>query len=249
MFKRNIAVFSAALALIGVTMTPAGAQTQPKNGKQRGATDQMLAQLNEPENYRATMVVHIIPIGGARNINIPPLRFNVAKMGADRRWSFQLPQIGEVIYLEDGAQKYLILPSRNQYVEIDPSQLSVPLPWAVNPASVVENIKRQANFERVGTTVINGRRATAYRAAGVTRTDTSGGRLKNETKVYVGERTGLPLRVEMDNMTSSGAGARVIIETESIDTSPTASLFNVPTGMNKVSSEQLKRRSTASSTR
>jgi hypothetical protein len=110
----------------------------------------------------------------------------------------------------------------------------------VNPASVVENIKRQAKFERTGTTVINGRRATAFRAAGATRTDTSASQLKNETKVYVGERTGLPLRVEMDNMTSSGADARVIIETENIDANPQASLFNVPTGMNKVSSEQLK---------
>jgi hypothetical protein len=112
--------------------------------------------------------------------------------------------------------------------------------WPLSPAKVIERIKQRANFERVGTTVINGQRATTYRASG---SAGPGGRgqVKNDTVVYVGEQTGLPLRVEMDNMTPSGVGARVIIETESIDPDPQAALFQLPTGLKKGSPEELKR--------
>jgi hypothetical protein len=185
------------------------------------------------------MMVHIIPTGSAPKIEIPPIGFDVAKKGADRRWSFQWPQVGEVTYLEVGAQKYLILPSRNQYFEVDPQQFDVPISWALSPAKVIERIKQHAKFERVGTTVLNGQRATTYRAAG-SAGEGKNGQVKNETVVFVGEQTGLPLRVELDNMTSSGAGARVIIETESIDSNPQAAIFQLPTGMKKGSSEELK---------
>jgi len=237
MCKSKLLALSMALAIGSATMIIANAQTQPKQSK---GTAQMLAQLNEPANYSATMMVYIIPTGNTPNIDVPPLRFNVARMGTDRRWAFQLPVIGQVIYLENGAHHYLILPARNQYVEIDPQKMGIRLPWAVTPSAVIDYIRQQSKFDSVGTTVINGRRAATYKAGGVADTHTQAGTIKNETVVFVGEQTGLPLRVELDNMASSGAGARVIIETENIDTTPQATLFNLPTGMNKVSSEELK---------
>jgi hypothetical protein len=240
MFRAKVLTVCAALALAGAAMVPAGAQNPPKNDRQAGPSGQTPAQLREPDSYRATMVVRVIPTGGSPKITIPPLGFDVAKMGGDRYWSFQWPQVGEVTYLEAGAQKYLILPTRNQYYEVDPSQFDVPLSWALSPEKVIDRIRRQATFERVGSTVINGQRATAYRTSGSAATG-SGGRVKNETVVYVGEQSGLPLRAELDNTTTSGLGARVIIETESVDLAPQASLFQLPAGLKKGSSEELKR--------
>lgn len=204
------------------------------------APGQSPASLREPENYRARLSLNIIPTGNTPNISIPTINVDVAKRGADRRLAFNLPQVGEVIYLEAGTQKYLVIPSRNQYVEVEPDKLGLKLPWLVAPGALIERLKAHAQFQRIGTDVINGRRAVKYRLSGETDTRTRAGEVAAESTVYIGRNTGLPLRVELNTRTTSGAGARVVIETHDVQTNPADSLFVVPTNMQKVTTEELK---------
>lgn len=193
----------------------------------------------EPENYSATMTVSAQGEASNRQGG-GSVQVDFAKLGADRRWAFQLQQVGPVTYLEKSGLRYLILPSRNQYVEISPNDLGFNLGNLMTPATMVEQLKSRTQYETLGTETINGRTATKYRFAGSADTRTQAGTAQTDSIVYVDQETGLPLRSEVNIVMSSGANARIATETSKIDLSPQPSLFEVPAGLNKVTTEQLK---------
>jgi hypothetical protein len=195
----------------------------------------------EPDRYSVTTTITVQPQGSTPQANIPPLQFSFARMGTDRRVSFKLPDpVGEVIYLEKPTLKYLIFPARNQYVELDPQELGFKLGDVMSPASMVARLKERSQWETVATETVNGRTAIKYRFRGATDTHTKVGTAQVDSIVYVDQETGLPLRSEIDTTSTSGAGARVVTNADSLQLTPDASLFDVPTTMKKVSSAELK---------
>lgn len=205
-------------------------------------TGSVIPETKEPDRYSVTTTITIQPTGNTPKVDVPQLRFSFARIGSDnRRLSFSLPDpVGEVVYLEKGAFKYLIFPMRNQYVEIDPNELGFQLGNLLSPASVIERLKERAPYEMIGTEMVNGRTAIKYRFKGATDTRTQAGMVQADSIIYVDQETGLPLRSEVDAMLSNGKGARVMTETGSIQLLPESSLFEVPTGMKKVTTGELK---------
>ncbi|MFY9607897.1 MAG: hypothetical protein WAU45_04685 [Blastocatellia bacterium] len=198
-------------------------------------------EAREPERYSATTIITIQPTGNAPQANIPPLQFGFARMGTDRRVSFKLPEpVGEVVYLEKPQLKYLIFPSRNQYVELDPNELGFQLGNLMSPASALERLKERSHYESLGTETLNGRVVAKYRFTGEADTRTKAGTARAASVVYVDQETGLPLRTEIETTSSSGAGARIVTATESLQLSPDPTLFEVPTQMRRVTSTELK---------
>lgn len=216
------------------TNSVANANTTPR-------PDASNLEAREPERYIVTNTIAIQPTGSAPQTNVPPLQFTYARMGTDRRLSFKLPDpVGEVIYLEKPVLKYLIFPARNQYVELDSQELGFPLGDLMSPASIVARLKERAQSEQLGTEMVNGRSAVKFRLRGATDTHTKVGTAQADSIVYVDQETGLPLRSEIETTSSSGAGARVVTVAEKLQLDPEASLFEVPTGMKKVTSTELK---------
>jgi hypothetical protein len=198
-------------------------------------------EAREPDTYSITETITIQPTGSTPKTNIPPLQFMFAKMGADRRLSFKLPDpVGEVIYLEKDPLKYLIFPSRKQYVELDPQELGFTLGDLLSPASVIDRLKSRAPYEDLGTEDINGRQAIKYRFKGSADTHTSAGTAQADSILYVDQETGLPLRSEIEATSTSGAGARVVTSTDSLQLVPAPDMFEPPAGMKKVSSAEVK---------
>jgi len=198
-------------------------------------------EAREPDRYIVTTRLSIQPTGNTPQANVPPLQFTFARLTADRRISFKLPDpVGEVVYLEKAPLKYLIFPARNQYVELDPEELGFQLGSVMSPASVVERLKERMQYERMGTEMLNGRTAVKYRFRGAADTRTQVGTVEADSIVYVDQETGLPLRSEVDTMTSSGAGARVVTEADNLDLRPDPALFEVPIAMKRVTSTELK---------
>lgn len=198
-------------------------------------------EAREPERYTVTTTMTIQSTGETPQANIPQLQFSFGKLGDNRRLAFNLPSpAGEVIYIEKGNAKYLIYPARNQYVELDPRELGFELGNMLSPVSVVERLKERTQYEVMGTETINGRAATRYRFKGAADTRTRAGTVEADSILFVDQQTGLPLRSEVDAMLSSGKGARVITETSSIVMEPDPSLFEIPTGMNRVTTAELK---------
>jgi hypothetical protein len=198
-------------------------------------------EAREPERYSVTTTITIQPTGNAPQTNIPSLKFAFAKIGTERRVSFKLPDpVGEVVYLEKSPLKYLIFPTRNQFVELDPQELGFQLGDLMSPATLILRLKERTQFENMGTENVNGRTAAKYRFKAAADTHTKVGTAQADSIVYVDQETGLPLRSEIETTSSSGTGARILTAADTLTLNPEASLFEVPTGMKKVTSAELK---------
>jgi hypothetical protein len=194
----------------------------------------------EPERYSARMTLTARGTLNNQQRSTPELQFEFARLGNDKRWAFNLPSIGEVTYLEKAGLKYLIIPSRSQYVELRSEELGFNLPDLMTPSAAIDQLKSRTQYETLGTESINGRTATKYRFAGAANTGTQAGTVQADSFVYVDQDTGLPLRSEIYTSTTSGANATIVTETRDIQLNPDPAQFEVPATMRKVTTQELK---------
>ncbi|HYP25320.1 MAG TPA: hypothetical protein VE262_01260 [Blastocatellia bacterium] len=196
--------------------------------------------VREPEQYSAVFTISGEGEANARQGNATT-QVDFAKRGADRRMTFNAPPpIGQITYLERAGQKYLIIPARNQYVELRPEEMGVNLGSLMSPATMIEQLKARTQYENMGTETINGRTAVKYRFAGAKDTRTQAGTVQADSFVYVDEATGLPIRSQVNASTTSGATARVVTELRDLQLNPDPALFELPANMKKVTTEELK---------
>lgn len=214
--------------------------TANTNATPTGTVSSAAFAMKEPEQYSLTMSVTGQGSAGSRQGTLPPQTVEFARLGADRRWALTLPAVGQVVYLEKPAMRYLILPSRSQYVELTPDALGFQMGNVMTPSAIVEQLRPRTQHEVVGTEVVNGRPATKYRFAGAADTRTQAGTVQTESFVFLDEATGLPLRADLNFASTSGGSAQGTIETRDINLNPAPTLFEVPTGYKKMTGEELK---------
>ncbi|HVG21648.1 MAG TPA: hypothetical protein VNI02_21610 [Blastocatellia bacterium] len=193
----------------------------------------------EPDRYSLKMTISGAGAANNRQATMQPQEIDFARMDANRRWALNVAPLGQIIYLEKPGLKYLVLPSRNQYVELTPEAIGFPIGSVLTPSAMVERLKSQQH-ENLGVEPINGRTATKYRFAGAAQTGTQVGTVNADSIVYVDQDTGLPLRSDLFFAGANGANARVAIETRDIQLNPDPTLFEVPAGYSKVTAEELK---------
>jgi len=198
----------------------------------------------EPDSYKATLVFTAETEGGDKAIGIPTLTADVAKNGADRRLAFKLPDGSDLIYLEHAGVQYGIAPARKQYAELTPEATGFQLRRMMTPGQVVAYLDRLQGIELVGEEQQAGRTALKYRYARTSDTKTSAGQVKTESFIYIDKDTGLPLRAEVFSEASGDVqgikGAKLVAEMRDIQTNPDPSLFEIPTGYNKVPEAQVR---------
>lgn len=203
-----------------------------------------LIAAREPEKYRATLVLSAETEGGQKTVGIPTLSAEVARSGADRRVAFKLPDGSDLIYLDHDGTHLVIAPGRKQYAELTPEATGFQMQKLMTPGHIVSYIEKLKGVERAGEETINGRTAEKYRYATTTNTSTSAGAVKSEAFVYVDKETGLPLRTELYSEASGNVqgvkGVKIVAEMRDISTTVDESLFQVPTGLNKVPAEQVR---------
>ena len=198
----------------------------------------------EPDSYRATIVFTAETEGGDKAIGIPTVSAEVAKNGADRRLSFKLPDGSDLVYLEHGGVQYGIAPARKQYAELTPEATGFQIQKLMTPGQLVAYLDRLKGIEFVGEEQQAGRTALKYRYARTSDTKTSAGQVKTESFIYIDKDTGLPLRAEVFSEASGDVqgikGAKLVAEMRDIQTNPDPSLFEIPTGYNKVPEAQVR---------
>jgi hypothetical protein len=198
----------------------------------------------EPERYRATLVLSAETEGGQKTIGIPTLSADVARIGADRRVSFKLPDGSDLIYLEKDGLHIVVAPARKQYAELTPEATGFQLHKLMTPGQLVSRLETLKGVERVGEETLTGRTAEKYRYATTRNTGTQAGQVSAEAFVFVDKETGLPLRAELFTEASGNVqgvkGAKIVAEMRDINTNVDDSLFEVPAGFNKVPPEQVK---------
>ena len=198
----------------------------------------------EPETYRATIVFSAETEGGDKAVGIPKLSADVARSGNDRRLSFKLPDGSDLVYLEKAGVQYGIAPARRQYAELTPEATGFQLHRLMTPGQIVSHLDRLKGIELVGEEQLAGRTAVKYRYARTAQTQTSAGEVKTESFIFVDKDTGLPLRAELYSEATGNVqgvkGANVVAEMQNISTNVDPSLFEIPTGFNKVPEAQVR---------
>ncbi|HKQ99431.1 MAG TPA: hypothetical protein VJT09_02090 [Pyrinomonadaceae bacterium] len=197
----------------------------------------------EPDQYSATITIKA-EVTGERSMSIPALSANFARNGADRRISFKIPGGDEVIYLDRANKRYVLLPGRKQYAEIDASSTGFNVPTVMTPAQIVNQVKSVSGCENAGEEQFGGRSAVKYRCAAAAKTGTQAGDVKTESFIYIDKETNLPLHSESvisSSQTVGGASAvKIVTELSNIQTSVPSNMFDEPTGMNKVDPAQVR---------
>jgi hypothetical protein len=198
----------------------------------------------EPDTYKATIVFTAQTEGGDKTVGIPTLTADVARSGNDRRLSFKLPDGSDLVYLERGGVQYGIAPARKQYAELTPAATGFQLHRLMTPGQIVAHLDRLQGIQLVGEESMGGRTALKYSYARTSQTNTSAGEVKTQSFVYVDKDTGLPLRAELFSEASGNVqgvkGANVVAEMRDITTNVDPSLFEIPTGFNKVPEAQVR---------
>lgn len=198
-------------------------------------------ETREPDQYKATLVFSATAEGKPQALKLP---IEVARSGDNRRYAFNnIPVIGQVIFLDRADKRYLILPGRKQYAEITPSLIGFDI-RSLTPGQMVVVLQQQKGVERVGEEQREGRTVVKYRYAATAKTNSQAGDVAAESFIYVDKETGLPLHADLTGQSSGNVQgvnrAHLIADMQDIQTTVDPALFELPTGLTKLTEEQIK---------
>jgi hypothetical protein len=198
----------------------------------------------EPDQYQATVTVKVEALGTQQSVPMPTLAAKVSRSGNDRRMEFTIPAGGRVVYLDKGDNKYIILPDKNQYAELNSDSTGFDIRRMMTPGQIVSQVKATPGLQLVGDDTFNGRAVTKYRYAAVAGTQTQAGDVNTESYLYVDKDTGLPLRSETTSQAAGNVqgykGLRIVTEMTDLSTDAPADQFAVPTTLQKVQADQVR---------
>jgi hypothetical protein len=201
-------------------------------------------QAKEPDKYTATMSVTLATAGQQQAQGKAEIK--VARNGADRRYSVNVPVLGELVFLDKADKRYVIMHGRKQYAELTQEMTGVNVDQlrSMTPGQLVAFVTKQQGVTQVGEETFNGRPAIKYRAAGGTQTQTTAGQVKGETFIYVDKETGLPLRIEGFGQSTGNVqgvtGGNVVIETRDLKTDVNPTDFEIPQGYKQLTPEEVR---------
>ena len=200
----------------------------------------------EPDQYQANIKLSIQSMGGSQTASLPTLGATVARSGDDRVMVFNLPTNEKAIYLDKGGMNYLILPNRKQYAELNKESTGIEIRRLLMPEQIVTQIKGIPGVTRAGEETSNGRQVVKYTYESATNTNTQAGTVGTQSVILVDKETGLPLRSETVSQSQTGGnvnginGLRVVTEMTDITSTPDMSLFQLPTGYQKIDPETVR---------
>jgi hypothetical protein len=224
-----------------VANTNANAAASNANVTSTPPTSAATIETREPEQYKATLVFSASAEGKQQALQLP---IEVARSGDNRRYAFNnIPVIGQVIFLDRADKRYLIIPSRKQYAEITPSLIGFDI-RSLTPGQMVVVLQQQKGVERVGEEQREGRTVVKYRYAATAKTASSAGDVAAESFIYVDKETGLPLHADLTGQSSGNVQgvnrAHLVADMRDIQTTVDPALFELPTGLTKLTEEQIK---------
>src|SRR5262249_17084095 len=179
------------------------------------------------------------PVPGARPRPVNPVtvaqnQFQLDKLGSDRRWSFQLAGLGSVVYLEKSGLKYLVLFDRGIYFEAGAADLGFEAGRILNPVLAAQKCASRSQSEGLGSQQVAGRTSFGFRFA-----PAAGSSGATPVIVCVDQATRLPTRFETRDLSRDGP-PKSLIEASQLKLNPPQSLFDVPSGMKKVNTDNAR---------
>jgi hypothetical protein len=166
-------------------------------------------------------------------------RVSIARDGDRRREDYDFDGV-IISYLELAGRRLALLPSQKIYVELDASEdLEIPanLSTEFSPDHLLNEAPSQTRYEKMGSEVLNGRKATKYRVTNDDPTDSNS--RKTETLIWIDETLQLPLRSETVD-TTDGEQANFTTELQNLNENVDASVFSLPDDYRKMSAKDFE---------
>jgi len=250
-----IFILSLALLVTGTSCNRSGSESNTSGGASNGnattASDNTSKTppfaTKEPERYEATMVVTgnlggdtpVIP--GVSNLLSKEVR--IARDGDRRRVDYELIPGARMSDLQIPAGHYMLLHSKKMYAEVKPgdsADLTAAvrnLPSDFSPDKLINESSPGANYEKLGTEVLNGRTTTKYRVT--TKGKGEGSGMATETIVWVDESLGMPIKSETVSTGDRARGSKVTMELRDIKQEVDHARFELPKDYKKVTSNEI----------
>ncbi|MBA3805383.1 MAG: hypothetical protein H0X14_06685 [Acidobacteria bacterium] len=249
-------ILSLALLVMGTACNRSGGESNANGGASNGNTTASGGDntsktppfsTKEPERYEATMVV-TGSLGGDTPIipgvsNLLSKEVKIARDGDRRRVDYELIPGAKMSDLQIPAGHYMLLHSKKLYAEIKPGDSGdltaaiKNLPSDFSPDKLINEASPGANYEKLGTEVLNGRTTTKYR---VTTTGKGEGRgTATETIVWVDESLGMPIKSETVSTGDQARGSKVTMELRDIKQEVDPARFELPKDYKKVTSNEI----------
>jgi outer membrane lipoprotein-sorting protein len=224
------AVVLASLLIFGCT------SSQPTNSSSNNPTFSTSPPFStkEPDRYGATRVVTVTESATDKTQTNSVF---IVRDGNQRREEYEAGALGRLVFLENGAGRYIMLPQANLYADAnEPSsraqvgELQVDAELA-SPDLLLHESNFAIQYQKLGTEVIAGRTATKYK---VVNSNATG----SESFIWVDETLGMPIAT-LSTSASGNSTTRVSMELQDIRTEVDSGRFELPADYRKVGAAQI----------
>lgn len=196
----------------------------------------------EPERYQAIRITTFTgtPVEGSSSSQTNQVL--IARDGEKRREEYSAGAIGQIVYLEIPAGRFIVLPANRLYADLskasrdseqdNPAGSSDDSP-GLSPDQLLNETHAPATYEKLGTETVAGRITTKYRVVVL-----NGGDSHNETLIWIDEALGLPIRSEAMSK-SSEQSSTVTTELKDVKLGVEPGLFSWPSDYKKVEARMI----------
>lgn len=192
----------------------------------------------EPERYQGTRITTIEH--SSPDPNRTTKTTTIARDGINRREEYETISGVRLIYLENAAGQFVLLPSAKLYANLDESQADTGLPpsddiTAGVADALLNQVNNEASYEKLGAEELNGRTVSKYR---ITHLGGGSTAATSTTLIWIDEGLGMAVRSESSSGTS-GDPFKVITELRNIELEADRKLFELPKDYKQVSHQAL----------
>lgn len=191
----------------------------------------------EPDRYQATRVITEIEIAddGHRS-PASSEKFLVARDGQNRREEFDGGHGAVIVYLENAAGQFLLVPEKKIYTSLNAApdeNNDDSLEGALtnfSPERLLHETSATARYEKLGSESLAGRKVTKYRV-----TASEDGSAESTTLIWVDDELGMPLKSK-----TTSSSAIVTSELTDIRKEVDPQLFELPKDLKQVDFASLR---------
>lgn len=204
-------------------------------------------QTKEPERYQAVRVT-TYGIGNETNGSNASDSFSnktfIAHDGERRREDYEMASGVTISLLQLPGVTYVLLPEKKIYAECKPDGSCMPegkpgsIPPDFSPDRLLNAVRPEAHYEKLGPETINGRATTKYRVTLRGRT-VEAKEVTTESLIWVDEALGMPVKTEIRATGGAAGDMRFTEELRDIKETVDPGVFDLPEGYRKVDAAQL----------
>jgi len=168
----------------------------------------------------------------------------IARDGDRRREDYKSPAGEKISYLQLPEGTYVLLPAKKLYAELKPEtsgsgdDRATSVPPDFSPDKLLNEMRPESRYEKLGAETVNGRAATKYRVTVRGKTGAAK-EVTTESVVWVDDSLGMPIKTETTSTGRAGSWAMITMELRDIKETIDAGLFDLPSDYRKVEVKQL----------